>query len=48
MISIEDAYYLFTIISTLGAASFALGYKLGKNAKKKPSRTLRKLGQLFQ
>lgn len=34
MISIEEAYYLFTIISTLCAASFALGYKLGKNARK--------------
>lgn len=34
MISIEEAYYLFTIISTLCAASFALGYKLGKNANK--------------
>ena len=48
MISIEDIYYLFTITSTLCAASFALGYKLGKNARKKPSHTLRKLGQLFQ
>ncbi len=34
MISIEDIYYLFVIISTLCSASFALGYKLGKNAKK--------------